>query len=86
MNTKRVNKTKNLEKTLGGKWKYCGAFSFRWECDDGRSVQLCSASDMNDYCESFHSEYWLYGDGLPDRAERFIYDHASIFAKLAAKK
>lgn len=71
---KRHNKTKALEKTLGGKWTFCGGFSGRWECDDGRAVQRCAASDYSDFGESFHTEYWLYKpSGSPERAEKYLW-------------
>lgn len=36
---KYKTKTDFLNKTLGGKWTFCGPFSGRWECDDGRVVR-----------------------------------------------
>jgi hypothetical protein len=61
---------KQLEKNLGGKWKYdCMS---TWWCDDGkRHVSRCSSMfDDEDRCPP---QYWLYEDGkAPRPAEEFV--------------
>jgi hypothetical protein len=66
--SKPRNISKWLSENCGGIWKYdrhCG-----WWCDDGkRHLMRCAALapryDGDD--ETFSTEYWLYGDGTPQR-------------------
>jgi hypothetical protein len=66
-----MSKVKNLEKNLGGKWKYDGCAS--WWCDDGRRhVSRCC--NMFDDEDTGSSQYWLYEEGeAPKPAEEFLY-------------
>jgi hypothetical protein len=54
-------KTGRIAAQFGGNWKYCGGFSGRWECDDGRAVQKYTTywdDDYRDYGKTF--TYYLY--------------------------
>jgi len=66
------SKAANLDKTLGGKWKYDGVTT--WYCDDGlRRVSRCSAGVDEFDNELGPAQYWLYEEGkTPRRAECFI--------------
>lgn len=59
-----MTKSKYLANKYGGKWEYDHVAG--WWCDDGkRAVSRCSASF--DAEGELPSEYWLYGDGTPER-------------------
>jgi hypothetical protein len=63
---------KHLEKTLGGKWKYGNPGC--WYCDDQiRMIVRCSAGTDEFDNQVGTPQYWLYGDGSPRRAEKYIY-------------
>lgn len=65
---------KTLSKTLGGKWTYDGVCS--WVCDDGeRQVTRthCGAFDHQGEAIDGPPHYWLYGFGLPQRAEQYMF-------------
>ena len=62
---------KNLAKHLGGKWTYDGVAT--WWCDDDkRSVARCGQLIDPEWSDDTRREYWLYGDGTPRRAERYL--------------
>lgn len=61
---------KRLSETLGGDWKYDGRG--QWWCNDEiRHVARC-CSGINDTGDPIGREYWLYGDGIPERAEKYF--------------
>jgi hypothetical protein len=63
--------TKQLNKTLGGKWTYDGRAT--WWCDDNkRSVSRCGQLIDPEWSEDTRREYWLYGNGTPVRAEQYM--------------
>ncbi len=71
-----ISRCKHLEKTLGGKWKY-GNPGY-WHCDDGRSISRCSAGTDEFDNQVGSPQYWLYGDGIPRRAEQYIHQKEII--------
>lgn len=63
---------KRLAKSLGGKWEY--RYPCYWVCDDGkRRVIRCSAG-TDEFDNSLGTEWWLYSDGKPERAEKYMDD------------
>lgn len=70
--------SKRLGRLLGGKWEYR---YFSWHCDDGkRTVSRCSAGVDEFDNDLGPAQYWLYGDGAPKRAERWVMrEHAAPF-------
>lgn len=69
-NTKKINKTKYLEKRFGGRWKYDG-FSW-WDCDDGERYVVRVASCMcDDDCYHFPDYYLYQKDCVPQRVDWF---------------
>jgi hypothetical protein len=67
---------KQLSKTLGGKWTYHYS---TWRCDDGvRSVWRCSAGVDEFDNPVGPPQYWLYGDGVPRRAEQYIFKPVKV--------
>lgn len=64
------SKAKLLARNLGGHWTYDGMAS--WWCDDDlRHVSRCCGNIADE--DNSWTEYWLYGTGMPERAERYIF-------------
>lgn len=65
--------TKNLERTLGGKWHYEPA-SYAWWCDDIKRYVARVSAGVDEFDNKVGpAEYWLYEVGKPPkRAERYV--------------
>lgn len=63
-----MSKAKQLAKALGGKWTYDGMSSWHRDCGT-MHVSRCSPGTDQFGDPLPGSEYWLYGDGAPRRAE-----------------
>ena len=63
---------KNLNKNLGGNWKYlqCGDWWVDKESD--RTIHAVASVNEFDEVERGSVRYHLYGDGKPQRAEKFM--------------
>jgi hypothetical protein len=75
------NRTKWLEKNLGGKWKYSGGpfgFCRSWTCDDGRRVRYTAApvDEFDNPCGS--PQCWIDTPGQPTKA--FYWDNHPIIS------
>lgn len=65
-----MSATKRLAKMLGGTWTYVRPGS--WHCDDGRRHVARCAQSGSDEDNPGTAEFWLYGDGVPRRAEEYV--------------
>lgn len=72
---------KQLGKTLGGKWTYNHS-CFGWCCDDGQRHVYRVSAGVDEFDNPVGPpQYWLYGDGKPRRAERYIARDVSLKIK-----
>ena len=63
--------TDRLNARLGGHWTR-GRVDI-WKCDDGkRWIARTIALIPNGTPDSMRTQWWLYGDGPPRRAERYV--------------
>lgn len=63
---------KRLGETLGGEWEYDRSMG-TWYCNDGkrRVSKICAGVDEFDNVIG-PPQLWLYGDGVPRRAEEHV--------------
>jgi hypothetical protein len=66
--SRRGTVANNLAAHLGGKWRYDGRGT--WWCGK-RHVSRCAASGSDE--DNPAVEYWLYGAGVPERAEKYLF-------------